>query len=121
MRNHEVIAAWIHVVVSVSLCAAIILLWVSAVQLGSIFRWSLFQGIVEMFGKPFAIALIVIALIDLAGAVGLLRQQRWARPVLIGISVIELPIFPFGTALGAYTLWTLTSGSRATVMGRPLL
>lgn len=59
-----------------------------------------------MFGKPIAIALMSIALIDLIGAIGLLRGQTWARPILIGISVLELPIFPFGTIVGIYTLWT---------------
>ena len=62
--------------------------------------------VVAMFGKPIAIALILIALVDLVGAIGMLRGQPWARPILIGISILELPIFPFGTAVGLYTLWT---------------
>jgi hypothetical protein len=45
----------------------------------------------------------------LCGTIGLLRAQLWARSVMIGISVMELPIFPLGTAVGAYSLWALTS------------
>lgn len=59
-----------------------------------------------MFGKPIAVALMLIALIDLVGAIGLLRGQSWARPILIGVSILELPIFPFGTVVAVYTLWT---------------
>src|SRR4051794_12807383 len=116
MRNHETIVAWIHLVLSISLGGAIIFIWFAAAQLAPLFSWSFIPGLIAMFGKPFAIALLSITLIDAIGAVGLLRRQTWARPVLIGISVIELPIFPFGTAVGAYTLWTMTYRSRTTLI-----
>ena len=121
MRNHETVVAWIHLALSMTLGGAIIFIWYAAAQLASLFSWSFIPGLIAMFGKPFAVALLVIVLIDAVGAVGLLRRQAWARPVLIGISVIELPIFPLGTAVGAYTLWTMTYRSRATLLNQPLL
>ena len=81
-------------------------LWWALASIGSAVRTGWIAQVVAMFGKPIAIALMVIALVDLVGAIGLLRGQTWARPILIGVSILELPIFPFGTAVGIYTLWT---------------
>lgn len=37
-----------------------------------------------------------------------LRQYRaWARLAALGLAVINLVLFPFGTALGGYALWVL--------------
>ncbi len=42
----------------------------------------------------------------IAGA-GLLGRQPWARILAIVLGIISLLHFPFGTALGIYTLWVL--------------
>jgi hypothetical protein len=39
--------------------------------------------------------------------IGLLRRERWARPLAMVVAVISLLKLPFGTALGIYTLWVL--------------
>jgi hypothetical protein len=39
---------------------------------------------------------------------GLLNRQPWARSLAIALAIISLFFhFPFGTALGIYTLWVL--------------
>ncbi len=38
---------------------------------------------------------------------GLLKQLAWARLVALVMAFISLFCFPFGTALGVYTLWVL--------------
>ena len=40
------------------------------------------------------------------GAV-LRRYRPWARLLALGLAVINLVLFPFGTALGGYALWVL--------------
>jgi hypothetical protein len=35
------------------------------------------------------------------------RRQALGRAVMLGLAVVNLLIFPFGTALGAYALWVL--------------
>ncbi len=35
------------------------------------------------------------------------RRHHWGRAVTLGLSVANLLVLPFGTALGAYALWTL--------------
>lgn len=44
---------------------------------------------------------------SLAGGIGLLFAQRWARTLLVVLSVMELLLFPVGTAIGAVGLWIL--------------
>ncbi len=40
-----------------------------------------------------------------------LRSYReWARPFAIVLAVVNLVLVPFGTGLGAYTLWALLHG-----------
>jgi hypothetical protein len=39
--------------------------------------------------------------------IGLLRRDRWARPLALVVGVLMLLKVPFGTALGIYTLWVL--------------
>ena len=57
---------------------------------------------------PFAtIILYVRAALGALAGVGLLRRDRWARPLAIVVAVLSLLRFPFGTALGIYTLWVL--------------
>lgn len=35
------------------------------------------------------------------------RYRPWARLLALGLAVINLVLFPFGTALGAYACWVL--------------
>jgi len=42
---------------------------------------------------------------------GLLDRQSWARLLAIVIAFLSLLHFPFGTAIGIYTLWVLLPGA----------
>ena len=56
-------------------------------------------------------ALAVLALLwgvlHLWLGMALRRYRPWARLLALGFAVINLVLFPFGTALGAYALWIL--------------
>ena len=41
---------------------------------------------------------------DFAAGFGLLQHKSWARILAIILAIINLPLFPIGTALGIYTL-----------------
>ena len=56
-----------------------------------------------------AVLVFMISLPGLIGGIGLLFGHNWARIVLIIVSCLELVKFPFGTALGVYSLWVLTN------------
>lgn len=64
-------------------------------------------GIVAIYGIWLIGFVAVIGLLGILGGIGLLQGKPWARILLIVLSVFMLLRFPFGTALGGYTLWVL--------------
>lgn len=67
------------------------------------------------FTAPWMAALLpVVAVVSVAAALlaflvafGLMTRQPWGRAVGIIVAILSLWKFPFGTALGIYTLWVL--------------
>jgi hypothetical protein len=59
-----------------------------------------FLGVIGILISGFAIAGVI------AGW-GLIKHAPWARMLAIVLGCISLVHFPFGTALGVYTLWVL--------------
>jgi hypothetical protein len=51
----------------------------------------------------------ITAVIGLLVGWGLMDRQPWARIFAIVVGCLKLIDFPFGTALGIYTLWVLAS------------
>jgi hypothetical protein len=66
------------------------------------FRWLM----MPMMGA-FGVFLSATALVGLAAGWGLLDRRPWARVFAIVVGCLSLLSFPFGTALGIYTLWVL--------------
>lgn len=77
-----------------------------------------FEGHFGPVGPPWMAALLpVVAVVTIAAAAlaflagfGLLTRQPWGRVVGIVVAILSLLKFPFGTALGIYTLWVLAPG-----------
>jgi len=55
------------------------------------------------------IVLLILGLPSLLAGWGLWTRKPWARILAIVLAIIALFSFPFGTALGIYTLWVLAS------------
>jgi zinc-ribbon domain/Predicted membrane protein (DUF2127) len=53
------------------------------------------------------------AVLELVAAWGLFERRPWARILVLVIGFLALLRFPFGTALGIYTLWVLLPGPAA--------
>jgi hypothetical protein len=51
--------------------------------------------------------LAVLSLPGLIGGIGLLMRKNWGRILVIIVSFVQLINIPFGTVLGAYSLWVL--------------
>jgi hypothetical protein len=58
-----------------------------------------------------AVATVFAAALALAAGFGLLNRRPWGRIVAIIAAILALLKFPFGTALGIYTLWVLAPGA----------
>ena len=111
--THVRVAAWLHIALGI--------LWVSiglffglffgafGTLMGAASHGSA-TGIVALIaGFGFALFLIIMAFptLEIVGGVLLLRGSPVGRVITIVFSVLELINFPFGTAVGVYSLWAL--------------
>lgn len=63
--------------------------------------------ILEIVGIALGGFLLLISLPGIIGGLGLLKHQQWAKILVLVIGILNLLNFPFGTALGVYTIWVL--------------
>jgi len=77
---------------------------------GSMPHWMPFDDHVFFFRGLFGVIggfLMVKGVIGIIAGWGLLDRQPWARILAIVLGFFSLIHFPFGTAIGIYTLWVL--------------
>lgn len=72
---------------------------------------ALASGVVATMFLIFAVCALLWGGIHLWVASRLRRHQSRGRIVMIALAVCNLVLLPFGTALGAYALWVLLSGT----------
>lgn len=56
------------------------------------------------------VIIIMVSILSIPGIIaglGLFKRKEWARILTLIISVINLLSFPFGTAIGVYSIWAL--------------
>lgn len=58
-------------------------------------------------GAVIGAILLALALPSIIAGVGLLQRREWARILTIVLSFFHLLHVPFGTLVGAYSLWAL--------------
>lgn len=54
-----------------------------------------------------AVLALLLGVLHLWLGASLRRYRPWARLLALALAVIDLVLFPFGTALGAYACWVL--------------
>ncbi len=110
MDKHIALLGWLHIGFS---CVMIVIASFVFLLLGGMGAYFfLLEGdggllILPFIGLAVASLLTLLALPGLVGGVGLLRQQRWGRTVVLVISLVHFLNFPLGTILGAYSFWAL--------------
>jgi hypothetical protein len=63
--------------------------------------------ILSLIADIFAIVFIIISIPGILAGMGLYKRREWARILTLILSVIEIFSFPFGTAIGIYSIWAL--------------
>ena len=67
------------------------------------------------------IAASVLALLAVPGIIagyGLYQRKEWARILTLILSVISIFNFPFGTAIGIYSIWVLIQPESVAAFGK---
>jgi len=63
--------------------------------------------ILSMIADILAIVFIIISVPGIIAGMGLYKRKEWARILTLILSIIEIFSFPFGTAIGIYSIWVL--------------
>ena len=65
-------------------------------------------GMMRWFSMVMFIPIGVAIIPQISGGIGLLKKKPWGRTLILIVSVLALVFFPFGTALGIYSIYILT-------------
>ena len=107
MEKHIPVVAWLHIVLgAIGIIVAIFLFFIIA-GAGMISGDEMAMALLAIVAWFLGILISVLSLPGIIGGFYLLQRKDWARILLIVVSILELLNFPFGTALGIYTLWVL--------------
>ena len=72
-------------------------------------------GVLSLIGGIAGIYLTIISIPNIICGLGLLRGWGgWVLVLAVILGILNLPNFPFGTVLGAYTFWVVIKLSNAT-------
>ena len=119
MRTHEIITGWLHLIAGLFIFGCVAMIWYAAAQLASWFSATFSPGLLATVGIPIAVTLLAASGLEIVAAVALVmrnvKQHAWARPVLIGVSALQLLLFPMGTAIAVYSLWALLTQSPVSI------
>ena len=116
MRDHVRILAYLHIFFGgLGLLAALVVLFVFGGVAGMVGManphdadaWHVAIPILGIIGMVVFVLVLLLSLPSVIAGAGLLKFRPWARIVTIVLSALNLPMFPFGTALGIYGLWVL--------------
>jgi hypothetical protein len=74
-------------------------------------------GITTGVGTVVAAIMLIFAAPGLIGGIGLLKGCSWAWILVLILGCLNLLNIPFGTALGAYTIWVLVQQESKAILG----
>lgn len=119
MLTHVKVIAWLHILYGLfTVCIALLVF--GGMMVGSMFSGSV-MGMIggSILGGFLGLFLGARGAVGLIAGWGLLTLRPWARILTIVLGILALFSFPFGTALGVYTLWVLFSNEGAALFNGP--
>ncbi len=113
METHIKVIAWLQIA---SACLTILFKVLAALGMagggivGGLATFNLFAAIWSPFSALLWLIFdVAFSLLVLLGGRGLLNRDTWSRPLMLVLGALMIFKFPFGTALGIYTVWVLWS------------
>ncbi|MCL5746126.1 MAG: hypothetical protein M1541_19720 [Acidobacteria bacterium] len=116
MRDHVRILAYLYIFFgALGLLAALAVLFIFGGLAGIVGianpqaddAWHVAIPILGIIGTVVFVLVLLLSLPSVIAGAGLLKFRPWARILTIVLSALNLPMAPFGTALGIYGLWVL--------------
>lgn len=116
MQNHITILAVLHIAYSGLALLGAVIVFLAIVGGGLLSGDAEAIGITAGVGTLVAVFLLVVAAPGLIGGIALLKRKSWARILVLIVGCLNLLSFPFGTALGIYTIWVLVQPETKTIL-----
>ena len=76
------------------------------------------EAILSIVADVLAVVFIVVSVPGILAGIGLYKRKEWARILSLILSVIEIFSFPFGTAIGIYSIWALIQPETVSAFGK---
>ena len=67
--------------------------------------------ILPLVGTSVAAFLFILSIPGILAGYGVLTKRSWGLPVALVVGLLNILCFPFGTALGGYSLWVFTKSN----------
>jgi len=107
MDRHITILGTLYIVFSALSIIAAIVIFIVLAGAGIASHDEEAVTVLFIVGTSIAVFLAVLALPGIIGGIGLLKWRSWARILVLILGFLNLINLPFGTILGAYTIWVL--------------
>jgi hypothetical protein len=112
MKQHIDILGWLFVVMGalgfITAVFVFLILGVTGGLVGGASRDALPAVLLTGIGFFIAILVAIFSVPNVIVGWGLLKRKSWSRIAALVLGCLGLLSFPFGTALGIYSLWALT-------------
>ena len=73
--------------------------------------------ILSLIADILAIVFIIISIPGILAGMGLYKRREWARILTIVLSIFQVFNFPFGTAIGIYSIWAMVQPETISAFG----
>lgn len=107
MEKHINVVAALQIGLSVFTLLIVILTYSLMSIIGGFIDNSEGEMILRIIGNVISTFLIIISIPGIVAGFGLYRRKEWARILTLILSVLAIFNFPFGTAIGVYSIWAL--------------
>src|SRR5690349_486478 len=107
MAKHFNALGVLHIIYNSFLILGAVALMFGLVGAGQVIDDPRLQEYSTSIGVLVGIVMLLVAIPGVIGGIGLLQRQSWARSLVMIIGCANLLSFPFGTALGVYTIWVM--------------
>lgn len=77
------------------------------------------ETVLSIIADILAIVFIIVSIPGILAGLGLYKRKEWARVLTLILSVIEIFNFPFGTAIGIYSIWALIQPETVAAFNMP--
>lgn len=119
MQTHVKVLGWLYIVLGILGILTAIVAFVLIAGGGLISGDNTAITVTMIVGTIVGAIIFLISAPGVVAGIGLLYYQNWARILALILGIINMPGFPVGTALGAYSLWVLLQDETSRLFAIP--